>query len=181
MLLGLEYRVADRIALPAVDAEFLDGVIHVVHPAFRLRLDNAVRQHPPRTGNGIDGFASGRNLVVGQEEIGFVIDRRARQNDDIGIAVDEDFLDVVGELQPIQFDFALHAGIPVCFGELRDGGNVGRVIVPHEMRLAIEDELLRQACGPRIRHPGIRCFRLCNVVKRTEDLVHRNECGGHAR
>jgi hypothetical protein len=54
-------------------------------------------------------------------------------------------------------------------------------IVAHEVRLIVEDELPLERLGTGIGHIYVGGFRLGHVPDRTEDLVHGQECGRHAR
>ena len=179
--LGREQRIADRVALPAVGLEGRDRAIHFLHPSLLLRREHGVAQETARTGELVDGHAGGGDLVVGQEVPAGVVEGRAREQRHLGVAVDEDLLDVVLELVPGQVVFAPQLRVPVLFGVL---GQIEQAllleVVADEVRLGVNDEL----SGERLRaHVGdARCgrFRPAHVEHGTEDVVHREEGGGHA-
>ncbi len=139
-----------------------------------------MRQHPAGAGDRIDGPARRGDLVVRQKTGIFVVHGRAGQYRHIRIAVDINFLDVIGELQAIQRDLAFHVGIPVRFCPLGETGYVCLIIVAHEMRLAIENELPGEFTGALMRRARARCLGFCHLVDRTKHVVHRDKGGRHA-
>lgn len=96
------------------------------------------------------------HFLVGQEPIGGVVSRRARENADLGIAVEVDFFQEVGELQLLKRCLViavllrhpfLHAVIPETYQAFE------REALVDEVQLVVEDELIakrrRALFGPR--------------------------------
>ena len=108
-----------------------------------------MREHAARAGDRIHRAARRDDLVVGQEQVERIVDRRAGQQRHLGVAVDEDLLHVVRELHAVERLLVRERRIPELLGELREAGDaLLAVVVAHEMRLAIEDELAGEgACA----------------------------------
>src|SRR6185436_4600747 len=96
-------------------------------------------------------------------------------------AVDVDLLHVVGELHAIQRLLVRESRIPELLGELRESGDTHlAVVVAHEVRLAVEDELAREFSGAVLGGAGRGGLGLRRGEYRAEYRVHRQERGRHA-
>src|SRR5215472_10533611 len=131
----------------------------------------------------IDHFARLNDLLVGQEPPGWIIEWRAAQQRQAGVAVVVDLLDVVLELVPGERRDALflHLWIPVL---ARESGEAQQLLVleviANKMGLDIENELSGQALRPR-QHQ-LRLVRLGGVDLKyvAIDLVHGEKGRSHA-
>jgi hypothetical protein len=159
----------------------LDRTVHLVEIAGHHRLDDGMREHAPRAGDPVDGLARRRDLVVGQEEVEGIVDRRTREQRDLGVAVDEDLLHVVREHEAGQVALVREPGVPVRLGELRQAEeSFLRVVLAHEVRLAVEDELAGEGPGTGIGDARGRRLRPGHGEVGSKNLVHREERSRHA-
>ena len=180
--LGGKERIADGVALPAVGLHDGDATIDLLDPPLALRREDGVAEKAARSGDLVDGRARGGDLVVGEEVPGGVVKGRPRQQRDLGVAVDEDLLHIVLELEAGEVVLAREGGIPVLLGVL---GQVEQPllleVVAHEVRLVVDDELPGQRSGPGVGDArGLRLGR-GHLEEGPEDLVHGQEGRGHAR
>ena len=129
----------------------------------------------------VDGRAGRGDLVVAQEIPALVVEGRAGQERDLGVAVHEDLLDVVLELVPGERIGAGQRRVPVLVGVL---GEVEQAVllevVADEMRLVIDDELPREGLGPPVGHARRLRLGWRHVEQRPEHLVHGEEGRRHA-
>jgi hypothetical protein len=179
-LLGGEERIADRVALPAVGLEAGDRVVDLVHPAALLRREDRMAEQAPRVGDPVHSRAGGVDVVVGEEVPVGVVEGRAGQQRHLRIAVDEDLLHVVLELEAREVVLARQRRVPVLLGVLREAEQPLLVeVVAHEVGLDVDDELSRERAGAVGRHAGLLRFRGGDVEEVPEHLVHGEKGGGH--
>ncbi len=145
-------RIADRVALPRIGLVHRDRLVDLVHPARLVGRDQGMRQKPPRAREAVDQRARLGHLRVGQEPPGRIVERRAAQQGQAGVAVVVDLLDVVLELVAGERRHALrlHLGVPVLARELGQAQKLLVIeVVAHEVGLHVEDELARQPLRAR--------------------------------
>ena len=177
-------RIADRVALPRIGLVHRDRLVDLVHPARLVGRDQGMRQQPPRAREAVDQRARLGHLRVGQEPPGRIVERRAAQQGQAGVAVVEDLLDVVLELVAGERGDALRLQlrVPVLARELGQAQKLLVVeVVAHEVGLHVEDELAGQALRARLRQLGLaRLGRRHLEDVAAVDLVHGNEGRRHA-
>src|SRR5204863_3819744 len=136
---------------------------------------------PPRVGDAIDGGTPGRDLVVGQQVPGLVVERRAREERHFRVAVHEDLAQVVLELVAREVILAGERGVPVLLGVLREVEQPRLLeVVADEVRLYVDDELSGQRAGALRRHTGLLGLGAGDLEDGAEDVVHGEEGRGHA-
>ena len=95
-----------------------------------------------------------------------------------------DLLQEIRELVAIQTHadrFLPHGRVPMLRGILRKAHEAFEVVVvAHEVKLVVEDELMRQGCGTRVGRLRLLGFRRIHLEQRAEHVIHREECRGHA-
>ena len=111
-----------------------------------------------------------------------VIERRAAQQRDRRVAVEEDLPNVVLELVDVKvIRLPGQRGVPVLRGE--DGKPKDAllgVLVVHEVGLHVHDELAPRGVRARGRDVGVGRLGLAHVEQVAKDLVHREEGRRHA-
>jgi hypothetical protein len=123
-----------------------------------------------------------RAIVVREQVPARVVERRARQQRDLRVAVDEDLFQVVVEFVPGQRVLADERRVPVRFRVFREIEEAFLLeIVADEVRLVVDDELSGQRASALIGHTGGGRLGVAHVEERAEDVVHRDERGRHAR
>src|SRR5207253_5967006 len=90
--------VADRVALAGFRLEREPG-IELVEPAGLPRREDHVAEQTPRAGLVVDLLARLRHLLVGEEPVLLDVGGSRRDQRDLGIAIEEDLLLVVIELE----------------------------------------------------------------------------------
>ena len=153
----------------------------LLEPAGRAGRHDAVRQGAARAGHLVDHVAGAGDLVVGEEQVLVVVGGRAGDHRDLGVAVDEDLLHVVLELVAREALAAGDVRVPVLLREV--GGEHQQllaVVVAHEMRLAVDDELLLECRGACVGHAGRGGLGTAGGEHRAKDLVHGEKGGRHA-
>src|SRR5262245_4246779 len=131
----------------------------------------------------IDYFARLDDLLVGQEPPGWIIEWRAAQQRQAGVAVVVDLLDVVLELVPGERRGALflHLWVPVL---ARESGEAQQLLVleviANEVGLDIENELSGQALCPRQHQLRLVRFGRVDLKYVAIDLVHGEKGRSHA-
>src|SRR5262245_19624889 len=181
--LGGAQRIADGVGFPGIGLIELDRLVDLLHPTRLLGRDDGVRQKSPRAGEVVDHLASAHDLLVGKQPPGGIIEGRAGQERDVGVAVVIDLLDVVLEFVANErIGVALERRIPVLGGELCQIQQFLVVeIVAHEMRLHVENELTAQALRPCPGELGLaRLGRVDLEYAGAIDLVHGEKGSGHA-
>ncbi len=141
-------------------------------------------EHAARTRDLVDRFTRVDDLVVAQQPPVRIVEGRTREQRHLGVAVQVDLFKVVLELVALQDqrNVLQHVRVPVLgsiFAQTQQAFLVE--IVAHEVRLVVKDELPFEPLGTCIGHIDIGGLRLGHVPDRTEDLVHGQECGRHAR
>ena len=112
-------------------------------------------EQAPSAGRLVDHGARLRYLLVGEQPPGLVVERRSREQRHLGVAVEEDLLQVVLELVALQGHRHIleHAGVPVLGGVLAEVEQPLLVeVVAHEVRLVVEDELALEPLGAGVGH-----------------------------
>ncbi len=158
-----------------------DRLVNLVHPARLVGRDQAVRQQAPRAGEAVDQLARLGHLLVGQEPPGRIVERRAAQQRQAGIAVVKDLLHVILELVAGERGdtLLLHLRVPVLARELGQAQELLVVeIVAHEMGLHVEDELPGKPLGARLDDLGLAGLGRVHLEDIAVDLVHGDERRG---
>ena len=103
------------------------------------------------------------HLLVGQKPIAGNIRGRTRNQSDLGVAVEEHFFDIIGELEILDRLLAAQFFVPA---ELFDGAahfeevRIARVVT-QKMRVHVDHELIFHTVGSLLRHCWRRGFRRC--------------------
>jgi hypothetical protein len=181
---GRRERIADRVRLPRIRLVGRDRLVDLIHPPRLGRRDHCVGKQAPGSGEIVDHFARLDDLVVGEEPPRRIVERRAAQQRQLGIAVVVDLFDIVEELVPGQTRrlFLLDLRIPVLGGEVVQAEQFLVVeVVTDEVGLHVEDELPGEALCSRLHQ--LRRMRFGRVDLEHVgpiDLLHGEEGGGHA-
>ncbi len=107
----------------------------------------------------------------------------ARDQRDLGVAVEEDLLEIVVELEVLdRLRLADQLGIPARFADrlalAHEGLDAG--VVTQEVGVHVHDELVFERIGALLRHRRGRGLGLAHFEDRSVDLVHRHEARRHA-
>lgn len=86
--------VADGVTLPGIGPKLLDRAVKLVEPAGRARHEHRLIHLARGAGERVDAPPRLRLHRVGQEPIRRVVGRRAREDGDLGVAVEEDLLHI---------------------------------------------------------------------------------------
>src|SRR5262245_12913424 len=124
-----------------------------------------------------------RALTIGQEPPGWIIERRAAQQRQAGVAVVIDLLDVALELIPGERRDALflHLRAPVLASESGEAQELLVLeIVANEMGLDIENKLSGQTLRSRQHQLRLVCLRPLDLEYVAIDFVHGEEGRSHA-
>ena len=181
---GRRERLADGIALPAVGADVGVDAVDLVEPARHARRDHRMRQQPALARHCIDCGARRRHLVVRQHQPGIAFGRRTRQQRDLGVAVDEDVLQEMRELDLVDAEAAGVRQPEQLRRQLDQPGQrfeqrrIG--IVLEEMHLVVEDELVGERVAAALGLRQILSLAVGNLEMRAEAVVQRLERGRHA-
>jgi hypothetical protein len=181
--LGGRQRIADRVGLPGVGLVDLDRPVDLLHPAGLLWGDDAVRQQAARAREVVDEFAGLDDLLVGQKPPAWVIERRATQERQIGVAVVVDLFHIVLELVAGERGDALllHLRVPVLARKIRQTQQLLVIeVVAHEMGLDVEDKLAGEALRARQHQLGLAGLGGRDLEDITVDVVHCEERRRHA-
>src|SRR5262245_54867466 len=130
----------------------------------------------------IDYFASLDDLLVGQEPPGWIIEWRAAQQGQTGVAVVVDLLDVVLELVAGERRDALflHLRVPVLACESSEAQELLVLeIVANEMSLDVENKLSGQTLRSRQHQLRLVCLRPLELEYVAIDFVHGEEGRSH--
>ena len=176
--------VADRVALEAVGLQLLDGALHLIHPAGLAGGEDGVAHAAARAARGVVDLLAGVELhLVGEEPIGRLVGRRAADQRDLGVAVEEDLLEPVGVFQAVEallggVERRVPAGAADRAAHLHEAHVAG--VVAQEMGVDVHDELVAERGGAGLG--ALRLLRLGagDAEDGAVDLVHRQEGGGHA-
>jgi hypothetical protein len=180
MLVGV---VADRVALERIGLERRDVAVDLVHPARRARHEDRVREHALRTGELVHLGARVHLHLVRQEPVARLFRARARDECDLGVAVEIDFLEVVRELQILdRLRLARERGVPAGLADrfARAHEAFQPRVVAQEVGVHVHDELVGEGARAFVRHVRRRRFRAAHAEERSVDVVHRDERRGHA-
>ncbi len=117
-------------------------------------------QQPPRTGDTVDHGPRLGELVVVQEPLLGIVRRSAREQPDVGFALEVDLANEALELEEPQRQvlLALQIRIPFEGGPAQAEKRLPGVVVVNEVQLGVEDELAAQvvgAIGPSGRIGGL--------------------------
>ena len=139
--------VADRITLPRIRLEALDRFVDLVEPARPARRDREMAEHAPAARVLVHLVAGFEDEFLRQKPVLGDLRGRVRQDRDLGVAVQIDFLEIVIEFQIIDGLFLLGerlvpAGLADRLALLDEAGEAR--VVAQEMRLVIDDVLPRQ-------------------------------------
>src|SRR5258708_12670242 len=93
--------VADSIALPGIGLQLPDRAVDALHPAILSRRDGIVREHALGAGLAVHALAGLEHLLLRDEPILGNFRGRIREQRYLGVAVEEDFLEVVVELEVV--------------------------------------------------------------------------------
>ena len=181
--LGWTERVADGVGLPRIRLVDRDRLVDLLHPPGLLGRDHGMREQPPRAREIVDHVARLDDLLVGQEPPARIVEWRAGEQRDVGVAVVVDLLDEVLEFVPDQRGgIALQRRVPVVGGELGEIQELLLIeVVAHEVGLDIEDELSGQALRAGSCQLGLAGFGGVDLEDpATIDLVHGEEGRRHA-
>jgi hypothetical protein len=141
-----------------------------------------VRQQALGASEVIDQLARLDDLFVGQEPPARVVERRATQERQVGVAVVVDLFHIVLELVAGERGDALllHLRVPVLARELAQAQEFLVVeVVAHEMGLDVEDELAGETLRPgqhQLGLPGLGGRHLKDIAV---DVVHGEERRRH--
>ena len=112
-----------------------------------------------------------------------IVGRRVGQQRDLGVAVEEHFLEVIVEFQVGDGLFlAAEFGVPAGFADRgAHGDEIGQPgVVAQEMRVGVEDVLALQRNGALVGHLRRGGLRFGDREQLAVDLVHCQEGGRHA-
>ena len=146
-----------------------------------------MREHAARAGFLVDLLAGVELHVVGQERVGRIDRVGAADARDLGVAVEEDLLEVVGEHQVLdRLRLADERRVPARLADrlaLRDE-RLDRRALAQEVGVHVHHELALQRVGARLGELQIRRLALLHRVQRRRapgvGLVHRDERRRHA-
>ncbi len=180
MLVGV---VAHRIALEGIGLQLRDCPVHGVHPARHAGLEDRVGKHAPRAGQIVHFRARIRLHFVGKEPVARLLRSRARNERDLGVAVEVDFLEVVRELEVFERlrladQRRVPAGLAHGFARAHEIRQPG--VVAQEVRVHVHDELVGEGPGALVRHVRRRGLGAAHAEVRAVDVVHRGERRRHA-
>ena len=145
--------------------------------------DDAVRQQATRAGEVVDQLPRLDDLFVGQKPPARVIERRAAQERDVGVAVVVDLLHIILEFVAGKRGdaFLLHPRVPVLARKVRKPKQLLVIeVVTHEMGLDIEDELISEALGARQHQFGLAGLGGRDLEDIAVDVVHGEKRRRHA-
>ena len=174
--------VANRIALDGVGLHS-ERVLEMLEPTRLPRREDSVRHHALGAGLLVHPLARGNRHFVGQEPVLRHVGRRARDQRDLGVAIEEDFLEVVVPLQVLDgLRLVDQRGVPARLAHRLALAHecLDARVVAQEMRVHVHDELVFQRIRPLLCHGRRRCFRLVDIEDRAERVVHGDEGGRHA-
>ena len=181
LLVGI---VAHRVALERVGLELVDRAVDVVHPARHPRHEDRVGEHALAAGEAIHlGARLGLHLVR-EEPVARLLGARARDQRDLGVAVEEHLLEVVRELEILQgLGLARERGVPPRLAHrlARAHEALEARVVAQEVRVHVHDELIRQPLRALVRQLGRRGLGPARAEDRSIDVVHGDEGRRHAR
>ena len=163
--------------------QLVDRVVDLVHPARLPRRHEGVGEHSGAfAAHSIDHVRRLADLIVLQELPRVVIERRAAQQRDRRVAVEEDLPNVVLELVDVEvIRLPGQRGVPVLRGEDSEPKDaLLGVLVVHEVGLHVHDELALRGVRARGRDVGVGRLGLTHVEQVAKDLVHRQEGCRHA-
>ena len=172
------------VHLPGVDLQVLDLAFHLLELGLaQVGPQETVGEHAPRAGQLVDEPASFDHLVGGQGVLVPVAAGDAADDRHDGVAVAEDFLDVMSPVQELD-------GVRHVLGlgaeheeEVLDTAAGRRFVVPFMadvdvVGLHVEDELV---LGPFfLERLGVLDLVGVDFIAVAEDLVERQQSGGHA-
>ena len=172
------------VHLPGVDFEFFDLAFHLVEFfGAEVGTQETVREDALRAREVVDELAGGDHLVGREGVFVPVAAGDAADDGEHGIAIAEDFFDVMGAVEEVE-GFACVFGFGAKAFEEVFGGLAGfGVVVPlaghvDVMGLDVEDELV---FGPFFfESHGVDGFDGVNFVGFAVDLIECDEGGGHA-
>jgi hypothetical protein len=146
-----------------------------------------VRHHAlgARVGAGliVELLARRGHHLIGEEPVLLDVGGRRRDQGDLGIAVEEDFLDVVVVLQVLERLLLLRERlVPAGLADgLARADEIHQPrVVAQEMRVHVEDHLILQPVGALLRHRRCRSLGPAHVEQAAVDLVHGDKRSGHA-
>ena len=143
-----------------MESGFIDErVLERLEPARLARREDGVRHHALGAGLLVDPLARGNRHLVGQEPVLRNVGGRARDQRDLGVAVEEDLLEVVVPLQVLDgLRLVDQRRVPAGLADrlaLAHEGLDARVVA-QEMRVHVHDELVFERVGALLRHGGRR-------------------------
>ena len=142
-----------------------------------------MRQQATRTGEVVDQLPRLDDLLVGQKPPARVVERRAAQERDVGVAVVVDLLHIILEFVAGKRGdaFLLHPRVPVLARKVRKPKQLLVIeVVTHEMGLDIEDELIGEALGARQHQFGLAGLGGRDLENIAVDVIHGEERRRHA-
>ena len=154
-----------------------------LEPARLTRREDGVRHHALGARFLVDPIARRNRHIVGQEPVLRNVGGRARDQRDLGVAVEEDLLEVVVPLQVLDgLRLVDQRRVPAGFADRLALAHerLDARVVTQEMRVHVHDELVFERIGALLRHGGRRGFRFAHVEDRAEGVVHRHEGRRHA-
>ena len=174
--------VADGVALERVGLELLYGPVDLLQPAGLPRSEDGVRQHAARAGFLVDPGARRGLHLVGEEPVRRDIGRRAAETGDLGIAVEENLLDVVGELEVFQgLGFAHQRRVPAGLANRLAGAHevLQARVIAQEVGMHVHDELLGERLGALVGHLRRGRFGATHRIERPIGVVHGDKGRRH--
>ena len=122
--------------------------------------------------------------LVREEPVARLLGARARDERDLGVAVEEHLLEVVRELEIFEgLGLARERRIPAGLAHrlARAHEALEARVVAQEVRVHVHDELVRQPLRALVRHLGRRGLGPARAEDRSIDVVHGDERRRHAR
>ena len=175
--------VADGVSLHRVGLEIVDGVIDLLHPTVVSGREYRMREHALASRKAVHVCARLGLHLVGEEPVLRYLRGGAANARHLGVAVEIDFLQVVGEHQVVDrlllvSEPGVPAGLAHGLALIDESHDLGART--QKMRVHVHDELAGQLFRAIVRVLG-----LCSLGRRhTEDrpvgVVHGEECGRHA-
>ena len=155
----------------------------MLEPAGPARREDRVREHAPRAGFPVHLVARLDRHLVGEEPVTRDVRRRRRDQRDLGVAVEIDFLEVVVELQVLEgLRLADQRRIPSGLADslARADEILQPRVVTQEVCVHVHDELVFERVGALLRHRRRRGLGAARVENCAERVVQRDEARRHA-